>query len=143
MGIRAQSQFYVNPWEQRVGGWEGKEEGDGSPHSQFYNHCRRKESSNINPFHWASYLFNHFPPKCERSNPNSDFHTPETRISSCSVQSETVILVQSLVDKHRISKVLQAWFSRQFAQVKIMCAQTQITTFLFLMLASASQGTVK
>jgi len=108
MGIRAQSQFYVNPWEQRVGGREGKEEGGGSTQSQLYNHCRRKLSSNTNSFHWASYLFNHFPPKCERTNPNTDIHTPETHISSCSVHSETVILVQSLVDKHRISEVLKA-----------------------------------
>lgn len=104
MGVHAQAWLHITPWEQSAGGWEGRRRG-GFAHSPFYNHCERKQSSNTKPFHWASYLFNHFPPKCERTNPNSGIHTPETHFSSCSVHSETVILVQSLVDKHRISEV--------------------------------------
>lgn len=58
-----------------------------------------ENSPNINPFPWASYLFNHFPPKCERTHSRHS----HSRDSYFLMFSETVILVQSLVDKHRIS----------------------------------------
>lgn len=121
MGIQAQSQFYANPSEQKVGGWEGKEEGDGSAHRLCYNHCRRERSSNINSFNWVSYLFNHFPPKCERTNPDPDIHTQDSYFFTFSSEWNSDLSSVSSGQTQNKSSLI-SMIQQTICSSRIMCA---------------------
>lgn len=91
--------FMLTPGSRTLGAGRERRRGIVLPSASF-TIIAEENSPNINSFHWASYLFNHFPPKCERPNPQT---FTLQRLIFPHDHCETVILVQSLVDKHRIS----------------------------------------